>query len=82
MRNYFSKLVGAIFIGIIILSEVQFSPGIIVKTVCIDGLEFVVAYPLKWSMGNILHAKAPTSVIQVYDKSDYAHGSPQPKSCK
>lgn len=71
-----------IFIGILIISEAQFSPGIVVKTICIDGLEFVISYPIRWKMGHPVPGEATPSIVQVYEKSDYAHGSPKPKNCK
>lgn len=71
MITNISKVILFAFLGIVIMSEAQFAPGIMVKSVCINGYEYVITYPLKWTMGSPIPAEAQTSVVQVYENSPY-----------
>lgn len=81
--NTFKKMLITI-IGIVVLSQTELPPGLMVKSICINGYEFIVTYPIKWNMGKPLAGEF-VSVVQVYERARTHSGThlpPQPKQCK
>lgn len=80
MKKIFANLI----LGIALMSQVDIGSNIYMKTVCVNGYEFVITYVGQKGTGSVGSFDGSISVNQIYQKIDDNAGNPSsvPKKCK